>query len=252
MNKHLWFAATFACVLAAPAPTLAQEVNEGWKVSVTPYAFLPAYDNDLTNNVTGEKIESSADFNDILGALSGLFIGKAEVQYNRVGLYADVLYLKLSADGTIDRPLLGRVQTESELATTAATLSGFYRVAESDRLNVDLLAGVRYIKLKAELDLAAAGPGLSRGGDRSVTEPIVGVRATQRIGPRSSLTGYGDYGGFGGATTVWQLYGTYNYQWTPKWTASVGYRHFVIEIDKSHLSSDVKLSGPLLGLTYVF
>ena len=252
MNRHLWFAATLAVCVTASAPALAQQVNDGWRVSVTPYAFLPAYDNDLTNKVTGEKIESSADVGDIFDALSGFFIGKAEVQYKRVGAYADVLYMKLSVDGTVERPLLGSVRTESELATTAATFSGFYRVAESDRLNVDLLAGVRYIKLKAEFDAAAVGPGLSRGGSRSVTEPIIGVRATQRIGSRSSLTGYGDYGGFGGDATVWQLYGTYNYQWTPKWTVSAGYRYFAIEIDKDRLSSDVTLSGPLLGLTYVF
>ena len=37
------------------------------------------------------------------------------------------------------------------------------------------------------------------------------------------MTGYGDYGGFGGSKTVWQLIGTFNYQWTPKATAFAGW-----------------------------
>ena len=253
MIKHSRFAATLAFSVVAAAPAVAQEVNEGWRVSVTPYLWVSAVDTKVTDRSSGQTVKSSADFGDLLSDLSAVpFIGKGEVQYKRVGVYADVIYLKLSSKQTLDRPLLPPIEAKGDVATTTVTASAFYRVVESDRLNVDLLGGLRYAKVKLDLDFQGARVGLSRDASKSGTEPIVGVRATQRIGSRSSLTGYGDYGGFGGSTTTWQLYATYNYQWTPKLTASAGYRYMAIEIDRRNVKTEVDLSGPLLALTYRF
>src|SRR5688572_16181924 len=107
MKRHLCGAATLALSVVATWPAAAQDADAGWRVSVTPYLWVSAYDQDIVNNVTGEEIESSAEFGDLLDALDGLFIGKAEAQYGRAGAYADLLYLKLSADRTIERPILG-------------------------------------------------------------------------------------------------------------------------------------------------
>ena len=253
MIKHLCLAATLAFAVVLTRPAFAQDVSEDWQVSVTGYLWISAYDNEVEDGSTGETSDASASFGEIFDHLSAVpLVGKVEVQYKRAGVYGDLLYLKMSADRTINRPILGPIVAESDLATTTVTLAGFYRVVQSDDLNVDLLAGLRYMKLKLDLDIQGTVAGFSRDGSQSFTEPIIGARATKSIGHRSSLTGYGDYGGFGGSRTVWQLYGLYNYQLTPKLTASAGYRYFKIEIDKDRFSSDVKLSGPLLALTYRF
>lgn len=251
MIKHLWFAAALAVSAGAAAPAFAQDVNEGWRVTVTPYLWVSAVDTKVTDDASGQSVESSVSFGDLLDDLSFAFIGKGEVQYQRIGALADIVYLKLESKHTLDRPLLPPIEAKADLATTFFTTAAFYRVVETDQLNVDLLGGLRYAK--AELDLDFQGPrvGLGRDASRSKTKGIVGVRATQRIGARSSLTGYGDFGGFGGSTTTWQLYATYNYQWTEKVTASAGYRHMAFDIDRN-VSTDIDISGPLLAFTYRF
>jgi len=253
MPQNLWFAATFVFSLMTTAPALAQEVNEGWKVSITGYAWTPAYDNDIKDSATGQTSHSSASFIDWIGNLRSVpVIVKGEAQYDRFGVIGDLIYLPLSQGSTINRPILGPIKVKTDVTTTTATVAGFYRAYQTDQLNIDLLGGFRYVKLELGLDVNGPGRGFSRDADASFTEAIVGVRATQRLGTKTSVTGYGDYGGFGGSKTVWQLIGTLNYQWTPKATAFAGWRHFVIEIEKDRLSSDVTMSGPVFGATYRF
>jgi hypothetical protein len=247
------FAATLALSIVATARAVAQEVNEGWKVSITGYAWAPAYDNDVKDSATGQTSHSSASFTDWIGNLRSVpVIVKGEAQYDRVGVIGDLIYLPLSQSSTINRPILGPIKVKTDVTTTTATAAGFYRAYQTDQLNIDLLGGFRYVKLELGLDVNGPRAGFSSDPSASFTEAIVGARATQRLGTKTSVTGYGDYGGFGGSKTVWQLIGTLNYQWTPKATAFAGWRHFVIEVDKSRLSSDVTMSGPLLGLTYRF
>jgi hypothetical protein len=253
MSRHLpWFAATLAVSVATTAPALAQQVTDGWRMSVTPYLWVSTVESEVTDKAGGAQAESSASFGDLLDHLKFVAIGKGEVQYKRVGAYADLIYLKLGTDQTVTRPVLGPIERDVTLATTTFTLSGFYRVIENDQLNVDLMAGLRYVKLKIDLDFQGARPGLERDASRSFTEPVIGVRATQRLGERTSITGYGDFGGFGGSKDVWQVYGTFNYQWKPSLILSAGYRYMAIKVDKPNVDVDETLKGPLLGLTYVF
>jgi opacity protein-like surface antigen len=252
MIRRSVFAACAAGALLTGAPAFAQEVTPDWKVSVTPYLWVTSYDNDISDKRTGNGSSSSMDFSDILEDLSGVFLGKGEVQYQRFGVFADLVYMKLTSDSTTTRPILGPISTEVEAATTSSTVAAYYRVVENDQLNLDLLGGVRYVDLDIELDARAVGPGVSRGLSASLTEPIIGVRAKQRIGQRSSLSGYADYGGFSDDATVWQVYGAYDYQWTPNWIASFGYRYFAVEVETTRLRSEVTFSGPVIGMTYTF
>ncbi|HUR02930.1 MAG TPA: hypothetical protein VM347_10345 [Nonomuraea sp.] len=252
MIKDFWFVAPLALAVVATTPALGQEVNDGWRVTATPYLWAAAYDNDVSNSANGHSSDSSASFFDILDGLSFAFMGKTEIQYRRAGVMGDIVHMKLKADRTTSRPILGPVETESTVANTVVTALGFYRVVESDDLSVDLLGGLRHVKIKLDFDVQGPGSGFSRGGSADVTKGTVGVRATKRLGAKTSLTGYGDFSGFGGDVTVWQLEGTLNYQWSPKLMAFAGYRHFALEIDKDPVSSDVSFSGPIFGTTYRF
>jgi hypothetical protein len=249
MIKHSWFAATLALSVVATSPALAQGASDGWRVSLTPYLWLPGPSGDLGSASSDVVI----DFPDAIGHLSGAFLGKAEIQYDRWGLFGDALYLKVSRTRELDFNRLPTLTSEVEVSTTGATVAGFYRVHDGDRLDVDLLAGGRYTSVK--LDVALSGPeqGANRESSKSWVDPIVGARATQRFGEKSSVTGYADFGGFGvNSSSVWQVYGAYNYQWNRHLIGSVGYRHYAVSFDKNGFSYDVGLGGPLVGLTYVF
>lgn len=64
---------------------------------------------------------------------------------------------------------------------------------------------------------------------------------------------YGDVGGFGlGAELSWQLMGLYNQRLGGHWLLSAGYRALSTDYrDDGHLH-DVRIAGPLLGVSYVF
>src|SRR5678815_5086811 len=96
-------------------------------------------------------------------------------------------------------------------------------------------------------------PGISRKSSKDWTDPIVGVRGTMRTGPRGSVMGYADYGGFGvNDSTVWQVLGTYNYQWTDSIGVVAGLRYWSLKIDKPFLTYDLDIFGPLIGVSFTF
>jgi len=253
MKRQLPLAAIAASCVAVAAPAIAAPADGGWTVSLTGYLWTPRYHNEVEDSVTGQTSESTSNFTNLISALRSIpVIVKGEAQYGRFGVVGDLIHLPLSQGSTIHRPILGAIQVDTDVTTTTATVAGFYRLRQTEPLNVDLLAGFRYVALDLGVDADGPGAGFSRGPSASFTEPILGLRATQKLGAKTALTGYGDYGGFGGRETVWQLIATVNYQWTAKAAAFAGWRHFAIDVDKGRLSTDVSLSGPLAGLTYRF
>lgn len=253
MNKQLWVVASIAAVALSGTPAAAQDAGKDWSVTVAPFLWATTFDNDVKNSANGHTSGSKADFFDILGNLHAVFLGKTEVQYKRAGVIADLVYLKEKDERTTTRPPLGPVETEATISNTAATLTGFYRVVQTDDLDIDVLAGARYVK--AKLDFDVQGPGgrsFGRDGSADVTKGIVGVRATKKLSEKLSMTGYGDFGGFSGSTTVWQVEGTLNYTWSPKVTAFAGYRHFELELSRGTVTADVSYTGPVFGAAYRF
>ena len=128
MLKHFWFAAAFATVLAASAPALAQEVNEGWKVSLTGYVWAPGYDNDVKDSVTGQTSETSTRLHQLdrrraLGPRDRE--GGRPVQSRRRHRRPDLPAAVAKPD---DQPPDPRPdQEEADVTTTTATVAGFYR-----------------------------------------------------------------------------------------------------------------------------
>jgi hypothetical protein len=250
LARYPGFAAALAfCTVAGPQAA-AQDVNDGWRVRLTPFVWAPAYDNHVLNAANGYTSDSSASFLELLEHISGVFLGQAEIQYKRAGVTAELVYLKLTDDRITERPVLGPVETEAMVANLTATATGFYRAVETSDLNVDLLAGFRYVGLDLDFDVQDPGRGFSADGSGAFTEIVFGVRATKRIGGRTSLTGYGDYGGLSDDNTVWQLEGTVNYEWSTKIRAFAGYRHFAIGVERGPVRSDVRFSGPIFGAAF--
>lgn len=245
--------ATLALGVAGTSPASAQDADSGWRFSVTPYLWLSGVSGDVTAPFPLPGRDVSADFGDLLDHLDGAFIGKAEVQYDRFGVLGDLLYLSVSGGKTLNPTNLPTIGTKLKLTTTTGTLAGFYRVHDSEQWKIDLLAGLRYNHFKTELNATAGGPGGDRSVSKDWTDPIIGVRARVRTGTKGSLTGYADYGGFDiNDATVWQILGTYNYQWTDNAAVSVGYRYYVVDLKKEHFQFDLDLAGPLIGVTFTF
>jgi hypothetical protein len=219
-----WLASLMLLLGAAPAGALAQDVDTGWRVSVTPYVWFASPKVDVRFSRTGQPFEAALSFRDILNHTSNVITGAGEVQYDRFGLMGELIYVRLEPGKTFDA------------VSSIRTVAGFHRVYETDQWNVDLLAGARYNEFRPE-------------GTTSRTDPIIGVRATTRVGRKSSLTGYADFGGFHSGSD-WQILGAYDYQWTRHVFLSAGWRYYAFDTSPNDLK--VRIKGPVIALTYRF
>jgi opacity protein-like surface antigen len=264
MNHPSWLVAPVAAALALGAMIFgatsakAEDPGGGWQLEVTPYLFGAGLDG--TVGVRSVEGELDADFDEILDNLDSAFMGTVELRRGRFGLLLDGLYFKLADEETSSWQGPGGVGSATgELeATTTMQLYQIglgYRVGE--RVAVDLIAGARYTKLDADLDLTVTTGGLLPGGARSVSDdqswwdPVIGARVLIPIGERWTAVLYGDFGGFGvGSDSTYQLIAGLNWQFAKHFSVKAGYRYLYqdYEDDDEGFKWDMAAQGPYLGL----
>ena len=254
MNRRLALAATtFALGVLGASSAAAQDTESGWHVRLTPYLWVTGISGKVTAPYPLPGREVETDFGSILDHLDGAFLGTADVRYDRVGVVGDLLYLAVSGGKTRNPTNLPSIGTKVKLTTTSATFAGYYRAYQTENASFDVLAGLRYNEFKSELDATTGGPGVGQKVSKEWSDPIVGVRGTMRTGEKGSVTGYADYGGFGvNDSTVWQVLGTYNYQWKDNVGVVVGLRYWSLNLDKPVFDTDLDIFGPLIGVTFTF
>src|SRR5262245_23510483 len=164
--------------LAAPA-AWAQAPADRWTFAVTPYIWLPSADGNLRYGpppVGGGTPNVSVDADSILGALDFALMLSGEARKGRWSIFTDLIYLDLSSDGSkvtsVDfnsgsgpvnvSNLSLDVGTDTKLKGTVWTLAGGYSVVYQPRSTMDLIAGFRYLDIKASTDwrltAAVTGP----------------------------------------------------------------------------------------------
>lgn len=235
--------------LAATAPAAAD-----WEFSITPYLWLPGLKGDVIAFPGRPPVGVDADFGDLFDRLTGAFMMKAEISNGRFSLLGDIDYLGIErAEQLVVQgvPLAGAAMDAS---TLDGTLALGYRVHDGERLDLDLVGGARYTSVEIDITAQLGPRAFSGGQDEQWVDPIIGLRGIYDIGGRSSVTFYGDVGGFGvSSDSVWQAYVGYNYRLTRMITASVGYRHYTVDFDGGdNFLYAVELGGPLVGLRFGF
>jgi hypothetical protein len=243
-----------ASTLAAQTAPAAAQDSEGWRFTLTPYIWAAGIQGDVGARPGNPPIEVDVKFTDIFDKLEGVFVGKLDVGYGRFGAYADIMYIKVGTDRDVKIGNLLTLDAQLDVATTAATIAGYYRVYDSAEGHLDLIAGARINSVSVDLDLSRVG-GAGRGGEvtKTAVDPIIGFEAVARLGGRSSLTGYADIGGFDvSSKLVWQIQATYNYDISDGTTASIGYRYYAVDFKEGSLSYDLALGGPYIGVAFEF
>ena len=243
------------------APTAADAAGtnttgDDWQFTVEAYGYLPTIGGTLT---TGDDIE--LEFDDILENLDFTFLGVLQARKGKWAIVSDVSYLKLSADEGGNRTVpLGsfnvptRVDIGVEMTTWIVNLAGSYRVYQTDKYDVQLLAGARYFYLdtKAELDtsIVPAG-GTEVDADDDVWDGIVGVRGLANLSDKWWLTYRFDVGS-GGSDLTWNASAQFGrkYDWG---SLAAGYRYLHYDFDSDFtLMKDLDVYGPFLGAVWEF
>jgi hypothetical protein len=236
----------FACVLTLGASSaLAQD---DWEFVAAVYGWLPDIDIKLED---GTDVEITID--DILDNLDFTAMVAGEARKGKWSLATDVVYLGLSnkPKQAIDsQRTLHKIVMESWVVTPALG----YRVLDSDKLRMDLVAGARYLWLETEvtLDLEIPAAAATRREKAKVTgsnwDGIVGVRGNYRLNEHWRLpyafnvgTGQSDY------TLQAMLAASYQFN---SFDAVAGWRYLTWENDEA--ISDLTINGPFVGALWRF
>jgi len=231
--------------------------NSGWQYEVTPYFWGAGMKGDVQSGSL-PKISIDVGISDILDALDFGFMSAFEARKGQWGLLFDAIYMDLSTGGTASRTGPGPVGATATananvgMKQTVLAAAVAYRTAEG-RSPVDVIGGLRYVKLEVDADINgsffAQTSTVLRSGDKDWVDPYVGARIKHAVNDRWSLTGYADIGGFGlGSDISWQLSGGASYDFSKAVSGVFGYRIFYADYDKSGLLYDVKSEGFYAGV----
>jgi len=240
-----------AVMIMSATPMHAQ--GSDWNQRITLYGWGSSLDGDI-GVAPLPDISVSRGFSDTLSSLDFAAMAVYEARKDRWGLLIDVQAVNLSERGRI--PGLGtpgHISTELQ----GALLAGTYRLSDSDRGYLDLIAGLRYwsIDTNASLELPPGTPFPfpTRARDsRSTTVFQVGVKGTWAFDGPMFLTGWA-MGGAGGSTDLSSdAMVALGYTISPRMALMIGFRRVDLKHSARRLDLDMSLQGPGLALDVRF
>lgn len=232
----------------------------GWRWSVTPYGW--ATDVGVGATLRGRTVvDEEISVGDLLEDVETLVQVRIEGQKGPFGVSLDVFDVTL-ADAVNDLALpngAGTADLDADMGMTIIDLAGFLD-PKGDGVGASFLYGTRIINERAEVD-AAFSPGtaisdLERRYEANDTfvDVLAGFRYTRRFGTHVSLRMQADIT-TGGTEYTWSAGPTLGYAFgeSGRHVLLAGYRRMEIHFkDQGELSSDMTLSGPLLGFRASF
>ena len=180
--------ASLACANMAHADEaispIPKVVADEWRVSVSPYAWLPTVNTTDSGGGPGSK-NVDLSLNQIVSNLkSGVMIA-GEVHYGKWGVSADLANAVVSKSSGFNYhgdPAY-RFGDKGTLQATLFNFMGSYTAFNNENAYVDALLGVRWISLTTTIDLNLVGTNqkISYGSPASGTYGVVGVNSRYRI-----------------------------------------------------------------------
>lgn len=237
-------AATLLIALALAAPAQAQEGE--WTGQLTPYVWGSGMGGQLTPFTGAPTIDIDRSFSEVLEDVDASFFLTGYARRDRLVFLGDVGYSKSSKDGRVPPGIPG----EGELSQRSLTLAGGWRAIEGERLNLDLLAGLRSWRVRGEVQVPLAG--VAKSPSDSFTDPLLVARANVSLKPRWSVIAYADVGVASRSEQTYQWLATVNYEHSDRWAFSAGYRQLRVDYRSGGTRLDVTLSGPLVGASWRF
>lgn len=243
MSVAAWLMGAVAVADAQPLP---DSGPSAWHFQLTPYVWMTGLKGDLQLGASGPAAHVSQSFSDVLHDLDAAVFLSGTARKERYVVQADLSYAALSASARLPPGL----PAHAKLKQTSFTLTGGYHWAPSPTDGLDVMAGLRAWDVRSHLQ---APPVLSARLERSFVDPILAVRWRHQIGSDWSTLLYLDVGGFGvGSHATWQWLAVLNYQWRDAVHLSAGYRLLGVDYRTHAQRLDIRMGGPILGMTWRF
>ena len=200
----------------------------------------------MTFNVPGEpddRAEAS-----VIDSLDAVFMGSYALRKNEWSFMADMIYLKMSGDA---KGLNPDVNLDLELTAKLYGFYGGYNLSETDKMSVDVIAGIRYFGLG--FDVKRSGGRVLNGTlstDLDNYDAVIGLYGTYTIDQHWYIPYQVDIGA-GDSDLTWQANLSIAYRMG--WGDIIGtYRYIHYEQDDSLLIEDFDLYGPKIGVVFHF
>jgi len=276
MSKLSAFATLLAMLgLLSAADAVAQPAEDHWTFALTPYLWSPNINGTLKYSVppgAAGSPEVTTGPNNYLQNLQTVLMLAGEARENRWSVNLDTIYLdfadqkssvkSVNFGGSIVNTSLN-ASTSSSLTGWLWTLTGGYTAVQNPRATLDVVGGIRYLRIKAstdwQLSATVSGPGAGQvfpaSGNISertdITDAIVGARGQIRLGDGNWRMPYYFDVGTGSSTRTWQgLLGiTYAFKWGE---AELAYRHLAYDQGNDKLLQTFRFSGPAFGAVFHF
>lgn len=122
--------------------------SDRWQFTLAVPVFMANFDGEI--GVRNRISDVDAGFNDVLPQLDMAWTTRAEASRGRFGVLGEVIYLGLSEKGGSNSDV-GNVRVEVD--QTLADFAVRWRLLESERGHIDVIAGARYTRLYQSLKL---------------------------------------------------------------------------------------------------
>jgi hypothetical protein len=246
-----------SAVSMAPATAVVADSSalDDWQFKAGLYLYAAGVKGETA---TGGDLDIS--FTDLISNLNMAFMGDAEARRDKWSLAADVIYLNVGAGGGGRIPIESapgvsvKVDADVKLRAWVLGFTGGYRVLQSERANLDVIAGARYLEISSFLNTSSRLGPLARTRELAASgtnwDAIVGVKGEVNLQDNWYAPYYLDVG-TGDSDLTWQIAGGvgYKFDWGD---AYLLYRHMDWDFKSGSKLDDLNLSGPQLGVNFSF
>ena len=204
-TRSLFTAGLALTAALAGSPAAAQDLTAGdWKFRAQIYGWFPTLSSESTFAAPGGGGSTSLDAGNVIDSLRFAFMGTFEARKGKVGLLTDYIYLDFDAEkggsrdlsfsgplGIVNIPADASADVNLRLRGWAWSLAGTYALVERPNYEMQLVGGVRLLKIDTTLDWNLRGnvaslPQFTRIGayttKESVWDAIVGAKGALRFG----------------------------------------------------------------------
>lgn len=224
--------------------TPVMETNS-WKNEISIYGWLPTISATtlFSNSGTG-----SVDAEQIIDDLKMVFMGGYSGRNDKWSVYGDLIYVDLgdSKSHTFKNDTTARVNWDMKAMLINAGVG--YNVLNTGDGILDIIAGVRYLDLKVDINAELLDKNFSHSKD--FTDFVLGVKGHMNINENWYVPYEADIG-TGDSEVSWQLFAGlgYRYDWGD---VKLGYRYLKYDMEDDAIVEDLTLNGAVLGVSIKF
>ncbi len=226
----------------SPAPD-EDDADRRWRFSYTPYVWI--LDKKLTIGTPDYRRESETTFWEALKEWEWGAKLHLELENGRWGVFVDMQAVRLVG---YSRAWFLKVRRDIQQFIGDAV--GFRRFHFGDDHRLDVLGGVRYMYLDANVDVQFIR---TFNDIFTWTDPLVGLRYDKQLHRRWRVETRADISGFGlGSDLTWQVSGQLFWRIGKSRELTVGYRHLEFDYSRNGFRYESTVDGPFFGLRHEF